>query len=57
VVDLSVDVSGSLNEDLSKVPDILGDNDPAYLLVRLDDPSEWLAVYYVPNSAKVRDKV
>ena len=31
---------------------------PAYILVRLDDPpTEWLAIYYVPDSAKVRDKV
>lgn len=37
---------------------ILEDNVPAYVLARLDDPpSEWLVVYYVPDTAKVRDKV
>lgn len=34
-------------------------NVPAYLLVRLDTTtaSEWLAISYVPDTAKVRDKV
>ncbi|KAI0372856.1 actin depolymerizing protein [Pilatotrama ljubarskyi] len=50
--------SGTLQEDLDKLGDILEDNVPAYVLVRLDDPpTEWLAVYYVPDSAKVRDKM
>ncbi len=50
--------SGSLEEDLDRLGDLLEDNVPAYVLVRLDKPTtEWLAVYYVPDSAKVRDKV
>ncbi|RDX56562.1 actin depolymerizing protein [Lentinus brumalis] len=50
--------SGSLEEDLDKLGDLLEDNVPAYVLVRLDEPTtEWLAVYYVPDSAKVRDKM
>ena len=50
--------SGTLEQDLDKLGDILEENVPAYILVRLDDPpTEWLAVYYVPDSAKVRDKV
>lgn len=50
--------SGTLEEDLDKLVDILEDNVPAYILVRLDDPpTEWLAIYYVPDNAKVRDKV
>ncbi|KAI0647244.1 actin depolymerizing protein [Trametes meyenii] len=50
--------SGTLQQDLDKLTDILEDNVPAYVLVRLDDPpTEWLAVYYVPDSAKVRDKM
>jgi len=57
VLDVSVDVSGSLDEDILQLQDILDDDVPAFLLVRLDDPSEWLAVYYVPDSAKVRDKM
>ncbi|KAI9057859.1 actin depolymerizing protein [Trametes sanguinea] len=54
----SVAPSGTLEEDLDKLTDILEDNVPAYVLVRLDDPpTEWLAVYYVPDTAKVRDKM
>ncbi|KAI8998459.1 actin depolymerizing protein [Trametes punicea] len=50
--------SGTLEEDLDRLGDILEDNVPAYVLVRLDDPpTEWLAVYYVPDTAKVRDKM
>jgi len=37
---------------------LLEDKIPAYVLVRLDDPpSAWLAVHYVPDTAKVRDKM
>ncbi|TBU35777.1 hypothetical protein BD311DRAFT_680384 [Dichomitus squalens] len=50
--------SGTLEQDLDKLGDILEESVPAYVLVRLDDPpTEWLAVYYVPDSAKVRDKM
>ncbi|KAI0831510.1 actin depolymerizing protein [Trametes gibbosa] len=50
--------SGTLEEDLDRLVDILEDDAPAYILVRLDDPpTEWLAIYYVPDSAKVRDKM
>ena len=50
--------SGTLEQDLDRLGGILEENVPAYVLVRLDDPpTEWLAIYYVPDSAKVRDKV
>ncbi|PCH38158.1 actin depolymerizing protein [Wolfiporia cocos MD-104 SS10] len=50
--------SGTLEADLDNLGSILDDNAPAYVLVRLDDPpSEWLAVYYVPDTAQVRDKM
>jgi len=43
---------------MDKLGSIVEDNVPAYILVKLDDPpTEWLAVYYVPDNAKVRDKV
>lgn len=49
---------GTFEEDLDKLQSILEDEVPAYILARLDEPpSEWLAIYYVPDSAKVRDKV
>ncbi|KAK7049335.1 Twinfilin-1 [Paramarasmius palmivorus] len=60
VHDLSIPVEGTLQEDLEKLQDdsILQDDVPAYILAKLDDPSsEWLAIYYVPDSAKVRDKM
>jgi twinfilin-like protein len=58
IYDNSLDVSGSLEEDLPLISDLLEDNVPSYLLVRMDHPSvEWLAIFYVPDSAKVRDKV
>ena len=50
--------SGTFEEDLDKLVDILEDNVPAYVLIRTDEvQSDWLAVYYVPDTAKVRDKV
>jgi len=43
---------------LLQLQEYLEDKEPCYILARLDDPpSEWLAVSYVPDSAKVRDKV
>ncbi|KAF9234031.1 actin depolymerizing protein [Melanogaster broomeanus] len=54
----SVDVSGSLDDDLALLQDHLENNVPCYILARLDDPpSEWLAISYVPEAAKVRDKM
>jgi len=58
VHDQSIPIEGSLIEDLAKLQDILLDDVPAYILTKLDDPStEWLVIYYVPDSAKVRDKM
>ena len=58
VHDVSINVHGSFEEDLAALQDIVEDDIPVYLLVRLDDPSsDWLMIYYVPDSAKVRDKV
>lgn len=49
---------GSLEDDLDRLDTILEDNVPAYVLTRLDAPSgEWLTISYVPDSAKIRDKV
>lgn len=57
-------MSGStLADDLEKQKDEnvlqLDDNVPAYILARLDEPisDAWLAISYVPDTAKVRDKV
>jgi len=50
--------SRELIKDFDHFPNYVEDNVPAYLLVRLDGgTSEWLAISYVPDTAKVRDKV
>jgi len=54
----SVDASGSLDDDLAILQDHLEEDVPCYILARLDDPpSEWLAISYAPDSAKVRQKM
>lgn len=58
VTDTTVAPSSTLESDLNSLQSLLDDNVPAYVLVRLDDPpSAWLAINYVPDTAKVRDKV
>lgn len=56
MLDESTPANGSLEEDLDKLGDILQDDVPAYILTKLDE-SGWLAISYVPDNAKVRDKV
>jgi twinfilin len=54
----SVDVSGTLDDDLALLEEHLEEKVPCYVLVRLDNPaSEWLVVSYVPDGAPVRQKV
>ncbi|KAF7311522.1 Protein tyrosine kinase [Mycena kentingensis (nom. inval.)] len=60
VYDKSVPRNGSLQEDLSLLQDseeILQESTPAYLLTKLDDNSDWLVIFYVPDTAKVREKM
>ncbi|KAJ3541153.1 hypothetical protein NMY22_g4001 [Coprinellus aureogranulatus] len=60
VLDQSIPIAGTLEEDLNILQDdsVLPPNEPAYILVKLDQPSlDWLALYYVPDDAKVRDKM
>ena len=58
VTDATIPLSSTLENDLNRLQSLLDDNIPAYVLVRLDDPpSAWLAIHYVPDSAKIRDKV
>ena len=50
--------SGTFQQDLDKLVDVLEDSIPAYILARTDKPgSEWLAIFYVPETSKIRDKV
>ncbi|KAF9644470.1 actin depolymerizing protein [Thelephora ganbajun] len=50
--------SGTFQQDLDKLVDVLEDNIPAYILARTDKPgSDWLAIFYVPDTSKVRDKM
>ncbi|KAJ3728671.1 hypothetical protein C8R42DRAFT_706999 [Lentinula raphanica] len=58
VHDQSIPIEGSFIDDLVKLQELLQDDVPAYVLAKLDEPStDWLAIYYVPDSAKVRDKM
>ena len=59
VHDLSLPIVATLEEDLTKLqdPDIIPNDSPAYILVKLDSPSsDWMSISYVPDTAKVRDK-
>lgn len=48
--------TGDLKTDFEHVQDYVEDNVPAYLLVRLDS-ADWLSISYVPETAKIRDKM
>ncbi|KAI8099603.1 uncharacterized protein BX664DRAFT_321707 [Halteromyces radiatus] len=55
-------VEGSFDEDYNKIDTHLEDKTPAYLLVRTDEKTtageyNWLFLCYVPDGAKVRDKM
>ncbi|KAI9270623.1 hypothetical protein BDA99DRAFT_596203 [Phascolomyces articulosus] len=52
----------SIVKDYSKVLEYLDESTPSYILIRLDDKANtgkynWLFVSYVPDNAKVRDKM
>lgn len=50
--------SGTLEQDLDKLADVLEDRVPAYVLARTDKPgSDWLAIFYVPETSEIRDKM
>lgn len=60
VHDLSIKIKGSFQEDLLNLQDedVLSKDISAYILAKLDAPSvDWIMVSYVPDNAKVRDKV
>ncbi|RDB21542.1 Twinfilin [Hypsizygus marmoreus] len=58
VHDLTIPVAGSFEDDLAFLqrPNVLEDSTPTYVLAKVA-PSEWIAISYVPDSAKVRDKM
>lgn len=56
VLDQSISITASFQEDLALLQDLLQEDTPAYVLAKLDGP-DWLAIFYVPDSAKVRDKM
>ncbi|KAF5373181.1 hypothetical protein D9758_001635 [Tetrapyrgos nigripes] len=57
VHDLSVPLQGTLESDFANLREILEDNVPAYVLAKTDSPNQWTAIYYVPDTAKVREKM
>lgn len=57
---LTIDAVGSFVDDLAMLQDnnVLSETLAAYILARLDPPSTgWTVFSYVPDHAKVRDKV
>lgn len=55
---VTIPPTGTFQQDLDKLADVLEDDIPAYILARTDKPgSDWLVIYYVPDTSKVRDKV
>ncbi|CAO3624433.1 unnamed protein product [Cunninghamella blakesleeana] len=54
-------VQGTFEQDFNQVEKYLEDKTPAYILVRLDEKTsieyKWLFLCYVPDDAKVRDKM
>ncbi|GLB35071.1 putative actin depolymerizing protein [Lyophyllum shimeji] len=55
---LTIPVTSSFEDDLKllQAPGVLENDTPAYLLAKVA-PSDWIAISYVPDSAKVRDKM
>jgi len=59
VNDASIPVNGTFADDLPALQDesLLDDTTPAYILAKLDDQAGWIAFSFVPDNAKVRDKM
>ncbi|KAJ1964984.1 Twinfilin-1 [Dipsacomyces acuminosporus] len=60
-----LEIQGSFEQDLTLITSLLQDEEPCYLLVRLDSTDataqalsdKWLFATFVPDNAKVRDKM
>ncbi|KAG2228262.1 hypothetical protein INT45_011054 [Circinella minor] len=58
----SAPVESTFEKDYNKVLEYLDESTPSYLLIRLDDKANtgkynWLFLSYVPDNAKIRDKM
>ncbi|ORX46574.1 actin depolymerizing protein [Hesseltinella vesiculosa] len=57
----SMEVQGTFDQDFEKVVDYLEDKTPCFVLVRMDEKRsqeyQWLFLSYVPDDAKIRDKM
>jgi twinfilin-like protein len=50
--------TNSFENDFESIASQIDDsNKPYFFLVRLEDPSEWVLVWYVPDNSKVRQKM
>ncbi|KAG8966031.1 Twinfilin-1 [Tulasnella sp. 419] len=47
----------TLDGEFARLDGITEQNTPAYLLVRMENGSDWLFIAFVPDTAKVRDKM
>ncbi|KAJ1992807.1 Twinfilin-1 [Coemansia spiralis] len=52
----TLNISGTFEQDMDLVPGVLDAETPCYLLIRLNEP-KWLLCTYVPDGAKVREKM
>ncbi|KAH9484130.1 Twinfilin [Psilocybe cubensis] len=60
VHDISIPIDGSFEQDLRLLQRdaVLPTDSPAYILAKLDAPSsDWISIYYVPDTAQVREKM
>ena len=60
VLDSRIDAAASFEDDLAILQndDVITEDGPAYILAKMDPPStDWTPFFFVPENAKVRDKV
>jgi len=57
-LDQTLEPQGSFEDDLSLLQDALKPDTPAYILAKLDGPSNtWISISYVPDIANIRPKM
>jgi len=54
---LAISFSQSIPDEFGRLSDLVEPLVPSYILFRLQDLSQWMLVVYVPNEAKVREKM
>lgn len=52
-----INLNSDLADDLNLLQEILQDDEPAYILAKQDHVPQWLLITYVPETARIKDKV